>query len=67
MPWEKKDKIDTYATVGAAIIYKVRIKKESDGDAGSWQFQRLWMKGYPLQTGSIQWSAHDKTLLVGFD
>jgi hypothetical protein len=53
MPWEKKDKADTYATVGAAIIYKVRIMKESDGDTGSWQFQRLWMKGYPLQTGSI--------------
>jgi hypothetical protein len=49
MPWEKKtDKADTYATVGAVIIYKVRILKEDSADAGSWQFQRLWMKGYPL-------------------
>lgn len=65
MPWEKKsDKSDTYATVGAVVIYKVRIMKD-EGDA--WQFQRLWMKGYPLQTGSLRWCDHDKTLVVGFD
>lgn len=31
MPWEKKsDKSDTYATVGAVVIYKVRIQKEEE-------------------------------------
>lgn len=67
MPWEKKDKSDTYATVGACIVYKVKITKESSTDSGNWQFQRLWMKGYPLQTGAIQWCEQEKTLVVGFD
>lgn len=61
MPWEKKDKSETYATVGACIIYKVR----QQGD--QWSFQKLWMKGYPLQTGAIRWCPDDKTLIVGFD
>jgi hypothetical protein len=38
MPWEKKDKSDTYATVGAVIVYKVKIIKESSTDSGNWQF-----------------------------
>ena len=67
MPWEKKDKSDTYATVGAVIVYKVKITKESSTDSGNWQFQRLWMKGYPLQTGSIHWCDQEKILVVGFD
>jgi len=69
MPWEKKDKTksETYATVGAVMIYKVRIAKDSGTDVGSWSFQRLWMKGYPLQTGAIQWCENEKTLIVGFD
>jgi hypothetical protein len=69
MPWEKKsEKSDTYATVGAVVIYKVRISQVlSAADVGSWSFQRLWMKGYPLQTGSIQWCDNEKTLIVGFD
>ena len=52
MPWEKKEKVETFATVGAVIVYKVKAPKEAS-DSSSWQFQRLWMKGYPLQTGSI--------------
>ena len=35
MPWEKKEKVETFATVGAVIVYKVRAPKEVS-DSSSW-------------------------------
>ena len=36
MPWEKKEKVETFATVGAVVVYKVKISKDSSKDMGSW-------------------------------
>jgi hypothetical protein len=35
MPWEKKEKVETFATVGAIIVYKVKAPKDVT-DSSSW-------------------------------
>lgn len=59
-----------YATVGAVACYKMkRIKdvNEDGEDNSSWEFTQWWVKGYPVQTGSLHWSALEDILYIGFD
>lgn len=73
MPWDKKsDQAKTvYATVGAVACYRVKLIKDVNAEDGedntSWEYTLLWVKGYPVQTGSLHWSALEDTLYVGFD
>ena len=71
MPWEAKKaetKKEVYSTVGAVACYKV--KREVDPDVGeqeNWTFTKMWVKGYPVQTGSMFYNESKGLLLVGFD
>ena len=73
MPWDRKsDQPKTvYATVGAVACYKIKFIKDVNGEDGednsSWEYSLLWVKGYPVQTGSLFWSPLEDTIYIGFD
>jgi hypothetical protein len=72
MPWEKKpeQKSATFATVGAVACYKAKFASgddEESDDESRFQFTKIWVKGYPVQTGSLFWSESENVLYVGFD
>lgn len=73
MPWDKKpDQPKTvYATVGAVACYRIKFIKDVNDEDGeentTWEYTLLWVKGYPVQTGSLFWSPLEDTLYIGFD
>ena len=60
-PWEKKT--DSHITVGAVFAFRVK----EDSSSGQLQFEKLWAKSFPIQTGVISWDPDSNTLAVGLD
>jgi hypothetical protein len=60
LPWEKKT--DAHISVGAVFAYKVSIDSN-----GTYFFDKLWAKSYPVQTGVIYWDSESNLLGVGLD
>jgi hypothetical protein len=69
MPWDKKpvQSNTVYATVGAVACYKFKFVQEDNDFDTDFEFQKCWIKGYGVQTGSLHWSQSEDTLYVGFD
>ena len=60
LPWEKKT--DAHISVGAVFAYKV-----SSDPKNAYQFDKVWAKSYPIQTGVVVWDADSFTVAVGLD
>jgi hypothetical protein len=60
LPWEKKS--DAHISVGAVFAYKVSIDSN-----GSYFFDKLWAKSFPVQTGVIYWEPDSNILAIGLD
>lgn len=54
--------------MGAVACYKVKREVDPDlGEQENWTFTKMWVKGYPVQTGCLYWDEQRSMLLVGFD
>jgi hypothetical protein len=60
LPWEKKT--DAHISVGAIFAYKVSVDSN-----GSYFFDKLWAKSYPVQTGVVYWESESNVLAIGLD
>lgn len=61
LPWEKPTA--THVTVGALVAYKV----SKEAETGTWKFDRVWVKSYPVQTNILCWDNSLNMLAVGMD
>lgn len=43
------------------------MNSEDGEDNTTWEYSQLWVKSYPVQTGSLFWSHLEDTLYIGFD